>query len=97
MYLNVSSIISKHNKKVLAKGHNLPPVCECENFQCPVEGKCSSIGVVCQASVKQNGETIDSYVGLTEQKFISRYTEHITNFESRNPKNSTKLSKKYGP
>ena len=91
---NVSSIISKHNKKVLAGGQNLPPVCECENLQCPVEGKCNSSGVVYQASVRQNGETVDSYVGLTERKFINRYNEHLTNFESRNPKNSTKLSKK---
>ena len=42
----------------------------------------------------ENNTTTDSYVGLTERRFINRYNEHYTNFETRNPKNSTKLSKK---
>ena len=42
----------------------------------------------------QNGEVVDTYVGLTERKFINRYEEHHTNFRNRNPKNSTKLSKR---
>ena len=42
----------------------------------------------------QDNETTDSYVGLTKRKFLSRFNEHYTNFETRNPKNSTKLHKK---
>ena len=71
-----------------------PPGCECEYAECPVEGKYASTGVVYQASVIQDGEVVDSYVGLTERKFINRYEEHHTNFRNRNPKNSTKLSKR---
>ena len=33
-------------------------------------------------------------MGLTERKFIERHKEHIRNFEDRNPKTTTKLSKK---
>ena len=33
-------------------------------------------------------------MGLTERKFKARYNEHFTNFENRNPKNATSLSRK---
>ena len=91
---NISNIISQHNKKVIQGGQNQPARCQCENHQCPVGGNCTTEGVVYQATVTQNGTTSDTYIGLTERQFINRYRKHYTNFESRNAKNSTKLSKK---
>ena len=91
---NVKSIISQHNKKVLAGDQNEIPTCECSLPVCPVEGKCSVKGVVYQATVTYDGDKTDTYTGLTERKFIERHKEHLTNFETRNKKNSTKLSRK---
>ena len=47
-----------------------------------------------QATVTYQGGENEKYVGLTARKFKARYQEHLTNFENRNPKNSTSLSKK---
>ena len=90
---NISRIISKHNSKVLRGGIADPPACSCELGACPAEGRCETSGVVYQATVNYQGK-VDTYVGLTARKFIARHTEHYRNFENRNPKNSTSLSRK---
>ena len=46
-----------------------------------------------QATVTCPSE-VQNYVGLTERKFANRHKEHYKNFENRNPKNSTSLSRK---
>ena len=91
---NVGSIISQHNRKVLMGAENTPTVCNCENGECPVEGKCGLKGIIYQATLKYDGDKKDTYVGLTERKFIERHKEHLTNFENRHQKSTTKLSKK---
>ena len=58
-----------------------------------MEGKCESKGVVYQATVSYQGKC-EKYVGLTERSFLARHTEHYRNFQNRNPKNSTVLSRK---
>ena len=90
---NIGRIISKHNRKILNEGTPDLPHCSCSEGECPVEGKCESTGVVYQATVTQQGQ-VDKYVGLTERKLAARHKEHYTNFENRNPKNSTSLSRK---
>ena len=90
---NMGRIISKHNSKVLKEASTEPPTCECDEIECPVEGKCGSTGVVYQATVEQQGKS-DKYVGLTERSFKMRHTEHYRNFENMNPKNSTSLIRK---
>ena len=90
---NISRIISKHNGKILREDTPNRPTCLCDQGTCPVDGKCEASGVVYQATVDSNGE-VDKYVGLTERRFLSRHKEHYTNFENRNPKNSTTLSRK---
>ena len=91
---NVKSIISQHNKKVLSGGQSEIPRCECDLGVSPVENRCGIKGVVYQATVSYDGDKTDTYTGLTERKFIERHKEHLTNFETRNKKNSTKLSRK---
>ena len=61
---------------------------------CPVDGKCQATGVIYQATVKHQIDKVDKYIGITARKFIERHTEHMRNFENRNPKNSTSLSRK---
>ena len=36
----------------------------------------------------------EKYIGLTARTFIQRHKEHYRNFDNRNPKNSTSLSRK---
>ena len=91
---NVRNIISKHNGKVIRGDSNNPPPCNCDPEMCPVDGKCQATGVIYQATVKHQIDKVDKYIGLTARKFIERHTEHMRNFENRNPKNSTSLSRK---
>ena len=91
---NVGAIIAQHNKKILKETDNEPPQCQCDDGECPLEGKCGVKGVVYQATLKYNGDKVDTYVGLTERQVACRVKEHYNSFEDRNSKTSTKLSKK---
>ena len=50
-------------------------------------------GVVYQAEVKREDNIVDTYVGLSATSFKDRYRNHTSSFRTRNPKNSTTLSK----
>ena len=50
--------------------------------------------MIYQATVEFQGNKVEKYIGLTARKFKDRQKEHLTNFENRNPKNSTSLSRK---
>ena len=50
-------------------------------------------GVVYQATVKREDGITDTYIGLTSTSFKVRWRNHKSNFNTRNPKNSTALSK----
>ena len=91
---NMKRIIAKHNRKVIRGDRNEPPPCNCQNEQCPVDQKCESEGVVYQATLSYQGDRVDKYVGLTGRSFKDRHREHYRNFENRNPKNATSLSRK---
>ena len=59
-----------------------------------MEQKCESKGVVYQATLSYQGDKVEKYVGLTERSFKARHKEHYRNFENRNQKNATSLSRK---
>ena len=90
----MKNIISQHNGKILKVGTIDPPPCCCHTDMCPVQGKCESTGVIYQATVTRQGDTIEKYVGLTARSFKERHKEHYRNFENTNVKNSTSLSRK---
>ena len=96
---NLSRKISGHNAKILKSNnnnnHQVPPKeCNCrKKDECPVQGKCLQEGVVYQATVNRQDGKVDTYIGLSAPPFKDRFRNHKSNFKTRNPKNSTGLSK----
>ena len=96
---NIASIISSHNKTILTKHTNTQPTvcdsCNCrQKMSCPLDGKCLAEGVAYQATVKREGTgDAQTYVGITEGSFKSRYNNHTSTFRNPKRKHSTALSK----
>ena len=86
---NMKNIISSHNNLVLNKEAQSKPSeateCNCrQKDSCPLSGKCQTKGLVYQATVTRKDNTKqETYVGLTENTFKTRYSNHISSF--RNP------------
>ncbi len=95
---NIKQIISTHNKAVLKKCEpkpNLNPrTCNCRNnTMCPLDNKCMTPSVVYQATVKRHDtNTEETYVGLTEHSFKTRYNGHMSSFKNNENKHATALS-----
>ena len=95
---NIKNTISAHNAHVLNKStpeEDNPRTCNCRNAnQCPLGGECFLKSIVYQATVVTTNTGItNTYVGLTESTFKTRYANHKASFTHRNKKNSTELSK----
>jgi hypothetical protein len=68
-------------------------MCNCrQQNNCPLDGKCLSKEVVYQATVKTENKT-ETYVGITETSFKTRFNNHLTSFRQENGRNRTELSK----
>ena len=97
---NISNIISSHNKAVLNEEthrNNTTVAKECNCRQkntCPLNGKCQVEGIVFQATVtREDDKGRETYVGLTETSFKTRYLNHTSSFRNEKRKSSTQLSK----
>ena len=92
---NLGRKISAHNRKILEaeKGEGAEEPCVCTKFDCPVQGKCTQKGVVYNATITREDNIVDTYIGLSEPAFKERWSNHRSNFKTRNPKNATTLSK----
>lgn len=94
---NIQQTINVHNKNLLSTPPNIsaPRECNCRNKStCPMDNKCLTTSVIYQATVKTNNNTPDqTYIGLTEGTFKSRYTNHKASFNHHNKRNATELSK----
>ena len=96
---NVHQIITAHNKTVLHKqtkpSENPPKECNCRKKEsCPLRGKCLTESVVYQATVtRTDNQHKETYVGLTEGAFKTRYNNHTSSFRNPKHKHSTELSK----
>ena len=67
--------------------------CNCRvKADCPLEGKCLTKSVVYQAKVIAQSK-IESYIGMTEGEFKTRYRNHISSFSNADKKHATELSK----
>ena len=97
---NLKSVIDMHNKSTLAKEQNESSTpkssnCNCrKKDDCPLEGKCLTESVIYQATVIRSDTTKqETYVGLTENQFKTRYRSHLSSFRNIKYRNSTELSK----
>ena len=96
---NVQSIISSHNKTILRKEANKNTVternCNCRaKNACPLQGECQTKAVIYQAAVTNKAtKEVQTYVGLTENTFKTRYLNHTSSFRNKTKRNATKLSK----
>ncbi|GFR75019.1 reverse transcriptase-like protein [Elysia marginata] len=92
--------ILNHNKRLLQKQEteNSTPTstrpCNCrKKNECPLNGKCLTECIVYKATVTQPATNkIDTYVGLTDNSFKTRYNLHKSSFKPEHKKSSTKLS-----
>ena len=69
--------------------------CNCQQKNtCPLAGNCLQSSVIYQATViRKDNKTSQTYVGLTENSFKTKYRNHTSSFRHANNKNSTELSK----
>ena len=94
--MNMNSIIKAHNTKVLKKNDTnqteREKSCNCRDKQtCPVDNKCLTSNVVYKATVNYK-DTEQSYVGMTECSFKTRYTQHKSSFKHSKHRNQTELA-----
>ena len=90
---NIKAIIQRHNKGILQREDNTPK-CNCrQRDSCPLNGQCLVTSVIYQAEVISGEERkVETYVGLTENTFKIRYTNHKASFTHRSKRHSTELS-----
>ena len=101
---NTKQIIDNHNKHILNSPkhrvkstdnsvHNKSCNCRQKNT-CPLNGNCLQSSVIYQATVKRNdNNTSETYIELTENPFKTRYRNHTASFRHTKHRNSTELSK----
>lgn len=96
---NMKTIIDGHNKTVLKNNsaeynsNNNNKLCNCrQKDQCPMQGECRKAGIIYQATVETVTDK-QTYIGLTENDFKTRYNNHTASFRHEKNKNATELSK----
>ena len=59
--------------------------CNCRKLdECPLDGNCLQAAVIYQAKVtRTDNTTYETYVGLTENDFETRYRNHIASFRNQ--------------
>ena len=95
---NMKAIIATHNKQKLESNH--PPQqqqmqeCNCRKKEdCPLDGKCKTNNIVYQATVQAEGKQDETYIGISENTFKTRYYNHRSSFKNNFQATSTELSK----
>ena len=93
---NLKQKIDGYNKSTLRKTNAVPPkACNCRQPpNCPLDGNCLKSAVIYQATVAtEDNRPAETYVGLTENSFKTRYSNHKSSFRDPNKRLSTELSK----
>ena len=76
----MSSILTNHNKKILAESERQYE-CNCGNRdECPLENKCLTPRVVYEADVIPLNDSRKFYSGLSDTPFKERYNNNKRNF-----------------
>ena len=98
-------IIDNHNKRILTSSQandavttaatEVNKTCNCrQKNACPLAGNCLQPCVIYQAAVtRKDNNKKDTYIGLTENTFKTRYRNHTASFRHAKLRNSTELSK----
>ena len=95
---NIKQTLDGHNKGILSKSvkpNTTAITCNCRKAnECPLSKKCSTESVVYQATVTStSADSPQTYIGLTENSFKTRYTNHKASFKKYDKRNATELSK----
>ena len=91
---NMKCVIARHNSKILKinQNNNTPPPCSHRVGNiCPLDGKCKTDSIVYKATVT-SGTDIETYTGLSEPPFRSRYENHKTDFRYTKNRGKTTLA-----
>jgi hypothetical protein len=94
---NIHQIVSSHNKRLINKPEpntNINENCNCKrDRQCPLNGNCLTSSVIYQAKVtRHDNQREETYVGLTENTFKSRFNGHTSSFRNEEHRKATTLS-----
>ena len=94
---NMKEIISNYNKTVLESTkikEKQGKTCNCRDKKsCPLKGQCLQKGVVYKATVEQKpSKKQDTYIGITENEYKTRYNQHTSSFRLNHKKSATTLS-----
>ena len=94
---NLKQKIDGRNKSLLQK-MTAPPIlkaCNCRRpADCPMAGNCLRSSVIYQATVTtEDNRPAQTYVGLTETSFKTRFANHKSSFNDPSKRLSTELSK----
>ena len=96
---NLKSKIDMHNKRILNNDKPIEPnnlkKCNCRvKNDCPLENNCLQKGIVYQAEVcRVDNSSKETYVGLCDTEFKTRYNNHKSSFKLEHKKHQTELSK----
>ena len=95
---NMGNIIKNHNRKILNE-HNEPDSsqkrCNCRNKDlCPLDGKYLTNNVIYKATVTTSSGITNTYIGMTENDFKTRYNNHKLSFNDRKHSHDTVLSRR---
>ena len=87
---NIKHNIDGHNKSVLNKRNVATRNCKSRNpADCPKNGDCLKQSVVYQATVSTKDDRPDqTYVGLTENSFKTRFANHKASFSNPSKKHT---------
>ena len=101
---NIKHVINNHNKRILishertnttVNSTNANKTCNCRQKKtCPLNENCLQKSVIYQAAVtRKDNDITETYIGLTENEFKTRYRNHTASFRHTKHRNSTELSK----
>ena len=93
---NMDSIVKAHNTKILKKKDEAnakeEKACNCrDKASCPVGNDRLKTNVVYKATV-QHENKISNYIGMTENSFNTRYTQHKSSLKHSKNRTKTELS-----
>ena len=103
---NTKQIIDNHNKRILNSSKHIndtadntntigTKTCNCQQKNaCPLNRNCFQSSLIYQATVtRKDNSTTETYIGLTENNFKTRYRNHTASFRYTKLINSTELNR----